>query len=220
LATARDAAPAPARRPRKLRHGPVTREQILDSSLRLFSEKGFARTSVRDIAQAAGITDAAIYYHFASKRDLFDALIDERGFTAALENLERAEITVGPREAIPGIAQNALAFIYQNRDLMKVLMCEAMAGDAVATEEYQMLVERFRKGEARIMRYYAEQGLLRTEDVDELAMQLVITVIGVFADYMMSSPAALTAETVPPALRRHVEVAMQHIVQGITTPEC
>ena len=220
MATARDAAPAPARRARKLRHGPVTREQILDSSLRLFSEKGFARTSVRDIAQAAGITDAAIYYHFASKRDLFDALIEERGFTAALENLEKAEITVGPREAIPGIAQNALAFIYQNRDVMKVLMGEAMAGDAVATEEYQMLVERFRKAEARIMRYYVEQGQLRTEDVDELAMQLVMTVIGVFADHLMSSPTALADETVPPALKRHVEVAMQHIVQGITTTEC
>jgi AcrR family transcriptional regulator len=218
LATARDAAPAPTRRPRRLRHGPVTREQILDSSLRLFSEKGFARTSVRDIAQAAGITDAAIYYHFASKRDLFDALIDERGFTAALESLERAEITVGPEEAIPGIAQNALAFIYQNRDLMKVLMGEAMAGDAVATEEYQMLVERFRKAEARILRHYLDEGALRTEDVDELAMQLVITVIGVFADHMMSAPAS--DDAVPPALRRHVEVATRHIVQGITTREC
>ena len=41
-----------APRARKLRQGPVTREQILDASLRLFSEKGFARTSVRDIAQA------------------------------------------------------------------------------------------------------------------------------------------------------------------------
>jgi AcrR family transcriptional regulator len=220
LTAARDAATAPVRRPRKLRHGPVTREQILDASLRLFSEKGFARTSVRDIAQAAGITDAAIYYHFASKRDLFDALIDERGFTAALENLEKAEITVGPREAIPGIALNALAFIYANRDLMKVLMGEAMAGDGVATEEYQMLVERFRKAGARILRHYVDRGELRTEDVDELAMQLVITVIGSFADHMMSSPVALSSETVPAELNRHVEMAMRHIVQGVTGPEC
>jgi AcrR family transcriptional regulator len=108
LATAREAVirppGAPVPRARKLRRGPLTRKQILDASLRLFSEKGFAGTSVRDIAQAAGITDAAIYYHFASKRDLFEALIEERGFGAALESLERAEITVGPREAIPQIA--------------------------------------------------------------------------------------------------------------------
>lgn len=215
--TAAREAPA-ARREKKLRQGPVTREQILDASLRLFSERGFARTSVRDIAQAAGITDAAIYYHFASKRDLFEALLDERGFTAALESLERAEITAGPTEAIPAMALRALAFVYQNLDLMKVLMVEAMADDPVATEEYQILVERWKKAEARILRFYVEQGLLRTEDVDELATQLVITILGALADFMMSSAAAPADGAVPPALNRHVETAMQHIVQGITAP--
>ena len=216
MTTAREA--PVAHREKKLRQGPVTREQILDASLRLFSEKGFARTSVRDIAQAAGITDAAIYYHFASKRDLFEALLDERGFTAALESLERAEITAGPTEAIPAMALRALNFIYQNLDLMKVLMVEAMADDPVATEEYQILVERWKKAEARILRFYVDQGLLRTEDVDELATQLVITILGALADFMMSSAAAPADGAVPPALNRHVETAMQHIVQGITAP--
>lgn len=201
---------------RKLRRGPLTRKQILDASLRLFSEKGFARTSVRDIAQAAGITDAAIYYHFASKRDLFEALIEERGFTAALENLERAEMTVGPREAIEGIALGALEFIYSNRDLMKVLMVEAMAQDPVAAEEYRILAERWQKAEARILRHYAEHGQLRTEAIDELATQLVLTVLGVFADYLMKPADASPSETPPPELMRHVEAAVQHIVQGIT----
>jgi AcrR family transcriptional regulator len=194
----------------------VTREQILDASLRLFSEKGFARTSVRDIAQAAGITDAAIYYHFASKRDLFEALIEERGFTTALENLETVEITVGPREAIIAMAEGALSFIFANRDLMKVLMVEAMAQDAVATDEYQLLVERWKKAEARIFQHYAERGEIRTEAVDELATQLVITVIGAFADYMMMPTRSEAGDDVPPELTRHVEVAMQHIIQGIS----
>ena len=217
LATARIAPEIkPAARPRKLRRGPLTRTQILDASLRLFSEKGFARTSVRDIAQAAGITDAAIYYHFASKRDLFEALIEERGFTAALEGLERAEITVGPREAITGIAIGALEFIYANRDLMKVLMLEAMAEDPVAAEEYRILFERWARAEARILRHYAEHGQLRTEAIDELATQLVLTVLGVFADYLMKPAAGPAPDTPPADLMRHVEVAMQHIVQGIT----
>ncbi len=217
MATARIAPEIkPAARPRKLRRGPLTRTQILDASLRLFSEKGFARTSVRDIAQAAGITDAAIYYHFASKRDLFEALIEERGFTAALEGLERAEITVGPREAITGIAIGALEFIYGNRDLMKVLMLEAMAEDPVAAEEYRILFERWARAEARILRHYAEHGQLRTEAIDELATQLVLTVLGVFADYLMKPAAGPAPDTPPADLMRHVEVAMQHIVQGIT----
>ena len=77
-----------------------------------------------------------------------------------------------------------------------------------------------RVAEARILRYYVERNELRAVDVDELAMQLVITVIGSFADHMMSSPVALSSDTVPAELKRHVELAMQHIVQGITEPEC
>ena len=204
---------------RRLRRGPLTRKQILDASLRLFSERGFARTSVRDIAQAAGITDAAIYYHFHSKRDLFDALIDERGFTQALENLEKADVDsvgFGPREALVGLATGALEFIYQNKDVMKVLMLEAMAEDEVAAEEYRILRNRWERALARILHHYADQGLLRTEAVDELATQIVVTVIGAFADYMMTPEANRPATVPPPGLMRHVEVAMQHVVQGIT----
>ena len=210
-------AEVPARRQRKLRHGPVTREQILDSSLRLFSEKGFARTSVRDIAQAAGITDAAIYYHFQSKRDLFEALIEERGFTSALAQLETVEPTVGPREAMDTLARNALAFIYQNRDLLRVLMIEAMADDPVATEEYQMLVERWKRAEARIFRIYADRGLIRSDDIDELASQLVVTVLGVMADWMMSPAQAPENGIVPAELDRHMAMAMEHLARGVLT---
>jgi AcrR family transcriptional regulator len=217
LATARDLATAePPSRTRKLRRGPLTRKQILDASLRLFSEKGFARTSVRDIAQAAGITDAAIYYHFASKRELFEALIEERGFTAAIEGLERAEVTIAPDQAIPGIATRALALMYANRDLMKVLMVEAMAEDPVAAEEYRMLVERWERAQARILKFYADEGSVRTEDIDELAKQIVTTVIGIFADHLMSVSGGNGGDEVPAGLLRHVDVAMRHVVRAIT----
>ena len=214
--TAIPATPTPPARTRKLRRGPLTRKQILDASLRLFSEKGFAGTSVRDIAQAAGITDAAIYYHFASKRDLIEALIEERGFTAALEGLERAEIITGPRESIPLIARAGLALVYQNRDLMKVLMVEALAEEAMAAEEYRILFERWERAEARILRYYAAQGMLRTAAIDQVAKQLVLTVLGAFSDYMMTPSEGPRPDLPPEELVEHVEAAIQHIVQGIT----
>ncbi|MDP9236891.1 MAG: TetR/AcrR family transcriptional regulator [Chloroflexota bacterium] len=221
MAIASNAAVASDGRARKLRRGPLTRKQILDAALTLFSERGTARSSVRDIAQIAGITDAAIYYHFPSKRDLFEALIEERGFTAALQNLETADISeaaaMAPGEAIRTIAEGALELMYANRGFMKVLMVEAMAEDPVAAEEYRMLVERWEKAEARILKVYAARGILRTHEVDELAKQLVVTVIGAFADYLMSPVTTTSLETTPPPeLMQHVRVAMQHIVQGIT----
>ena len=51
-----------------------TRERILDVALDLFTEKGFDRTSLREIAERLGVTKAALYYHFSSKDDILMAL--------------------------------------------------------------------------------------------------------------------------------------------------
>jgi AcrR family transcriptional regulator len=51
-----------------------TRERILDVALDLFTEKGFDKTSLREIAEQLGFTKAALYYHFASKDDILMAL--------------------------------------------------------------------------------------------------------------------------------------------------
>ncbi|CAG1001545.1 HTH-type transcriptional regulator MtrR [Burkholderiales bacterium] len=51
----------------------ASRERLLAVAVREFSRKGFARTSMRDIARAAGIQAGSLYYHFASKDELFAA---------------------------------------------------------------------------------------------------------------------------------------------------
>lgn len=53
-----------------------TRNRILDAAEHLFSEHGVSRTSLEDIAQAAGVTRGAIYWHFKDKRDLVAAMVD------------------------------------------------------------------------------------------------------------------------------------------------
>lgn len=52
-----------------------TRSQILDTAEQVFLRKGVSRTSLDDIAAAAGLTRGAIYWHFKNKMDLFDALV-------------------------------------------------------------------------------------------------------------------------------------------------
>jgi AcrR family transcriptional regulator len=51
-----------------------TRERILDVALELFTEQGYDKTSLRQIAEPLGFTQAAIYYHFAAKEDILVAL--------------------------------------------------------------------------------------------------------------------------------------------------
>jgi TetR/AcrR family acrAB operon transcriptional repressor len=53
-----------------------TRNRILDAAERVFSEHGVSRTSLDDIATAAGVTRGAIYWHFKDKSDLFAAMVN------------------------------------------------------------------------------------------------------------------------------------------------
>ena len=52
-----------------------TRDAILDTAERLFSQRGVSRTSLADIAAAAGVTRGAIYWHFRDKADLFCEMV-------------------------------------------------------------------------------------------------------------------------------------------------
>lgn len=52
-----------------------TRESLLDAAEHLFAERGVSRTSLQDIAKAAGVTRGAVYWHFADKTELFNAMM-------------------------------------------------------------------------------------------------------------------------------------------------
>jgi AcrR family transcriptional regulator len=56
----------------------LRRAQIITVSKQLFSKKGFSGTTTKEIAKASGISEAMIFRHFASKRELYSAIIDQR----------------------------------------------------------------------------------------------------------------------------------------------
>jgi AcrR family transcriptional regulator len=72
---------------------PDTRARILDSAVSLFAESGFARTTIRDLAERAGMTTAAMYYHFAGKDQILDAL-----FAPCLDGLRDVSAEPGPNQ--------------------------------------------------------------------------------------------------------------------------
>ena len=61
-----------------------TREQLLDAAATVFAERGFHAATLDEIGQTAGFSKGAVYSNFASKDDLFVALINARG-TAMVE---------------------------------------------------------------------------------------------------------------------------------------
>ncbi|MEJ2267040.1 MAG: TetR family transcriptional regulator [Anaerolineales bacterium] len=54
-----------------------TRQDLLEAALTIFSQQGYAAARLEDIAEAAGVTRGAIYHHFGSKADLFQALVED-----------------------------------------------------------------------------------------------------------------------------------------------
>jgi AcrR family transcriptional regulator len=61
-----------------------TKELLLQAALRLFADKGYEGTSVRDIARSVGLSESVLYAHFSNKRAIFDAVFARLGPVSAL----------------------------------------------------------------------------------------------------------------------------------------
>lgn len=62
---------------RRAEYSEATRRALLDSAAAMFVEKGYAATSLDDVAAGARVTKGAVYHHFSSKRALYEALTEE-----------------------------------------------------------------------------------------------------------------------------------------------
>jgi TetR/AcrR family transcriptional regulator len=65
--------------------GEDRRRQLIEVAIDLFSKKGFGGTTTREIAAAAGVTEAIIFRHFATKQDLYTAILHYQGSTSGLD---------------------------------------------------------------------------------------------------------------------------------------
>lgn len=130
----------PAEPPREEPPGPAprgrdeTRRRILEAALELFARDGFDNTTVRAVAARSGVTDAAVFYYFPSKRNLLDALWTIRP--------ERNIRTLEPGPAMTParlreIIDETLDFVADNHDLMRLMSCEALGGDNTARALHQ-----------------------------------------------------------------------------------
>lgn len=71
--------------------GAATRREILDAAMVHFAERGYDRASVREIARRAGITQAGLIHHFATKEELYLAVLAERDARVGTESVDWAE---------------------------------------------------------------------------------------------------------------------------------
>lgn len=87
----------------------VRRQEILDTALRLFGEKGYEKTSITDIARAIGVAQGLCYRYFPSKEALFDSAIEQYADELAAQLANAAQDDSAPLrqiiEAMPAAAE-------------------------------------------------------------------------------------------------------------------
>lgn len=94
----------PLPRTRVLRSdGEQSRERLLHAALRLFAHQGYAKTSTREIAEAAGVNLAAISYYFGDKQGLYRAVFLESQPKPADEIARYADASLSLGEALRGL---------------------------------------------------------------------------------------------------------------------
>lgn len=120
-----------------------TRSLLLDTAERVFNENGVSRTSLNEIAEAAGLTRGAIYWHFKNKADLFDAMM-ERVILPMEEMVGRSgdESTDNPLAYVRACAINVLVRTATDEQLQRVFeicchKCEYV-GDMLPMRERQL----------------------------------------------------------------------------------
>jgi AcrR family transcriptional regulator len=156
--------------------GQRTRQAILDATLRLFADKGFFGTSLRDIGTAVGIRESALYNYFPSKEALFDALIAaEQEFRAASASTVLAESIRDPRVMLTRLATMTLEHFSTPRQ--QQFFCILMSdGIRLAKEGRINLFERMSSSQTRLkelMRRLVKEGWLRDEDPQLLVMEFM-----------------------------------------------
>jgi AcrR family transcriptional regulator len=109
-----------------------TRTRIQAVALDLFTEQGYEKTSLREVAERLGVTKAALYYHFKSKDEIVTSLVEDRlmAFDEVIKMAEslpadaetrRAVLTRYAEEFFATEQPSVMRFFEQNQTLIKTL---------------------------------------------------------------------------------------------------
>lgn len=155
--------------------GTPTRTRILQEAAKLFTEKGYEATSVQDIAQALGLSKAALYHHFRSKEEILYAisLLALEGLVAAGEKaLEVAD----PKAALLRFMEAHARYFEENRPFFVAMLQGLQSLSPEHREATVRLRDRHEENLRAILRRGVEQGVFREVDV-ALAGRAVLSML-------------------------------------------
>ena len=167
--------------------GVVKREELLDAALTLFAEHGYDRTSMREVARAAGLSQTGLLHHFASKEELFVEVLRRRD--------RRNEELYDARHGAPLSAEGLVSIVRHNADergLVRLFVAMSAESTEIDGPARSFFVERYRAlvaGVASDLKERQDAGeLARDLDPEALAAILIAAADGLQLQWLLDSP--------------------------------
>lgn len=142
----------------------TTKDRILEEAARLFTQKGYEATSVQDLAEALGLSKAALYHYFRSKEEILYevSLLALRGL---VEAGERALEESDPKKALLAFMQGHARFFEENYPFFVTMLQGIQSLSPERRAQTVALRDRHEGNLRRILRWGMEEGAFRQVDV-------------------------------------------------------
>jgi AcrR family transcriptional regulator len=126
--------------------GDARKLQILRVAVRLFSQRGFRGTTTKEIAQAAGVSEAMVFRHFATKRELYTAILDHKACSGGPVDPELMVCEALKRKddyaVFEGLAFGALEHHEGDPEFQRLLLHSALEEHELAQMFFETFVRR------------------------------------------------------------------------------
>ena len=184
----------------------VTREQLLDAAERVFRERGVARTSLAEVASAAGVTRGAVYWHFREKADLYAAMCARA--TLPLETMLEDAGTAAHDDPLAMLRELALAALTRLAgDARTQAVFEVMFHESERAAELAPMAERKQRERRhcivhveRVLQQAVARGQLPADADTALATQALHAYIGGIMHQWVVDRSAYDLATSAPAM--------------------
>ena len=171
----------------------ITRNQLLDAAEQVFNEKGVARTSLAEIAQAAGLTRGAVYWHFKNKADVFHAMLErvKLPIDEMVDQLSAEQIST-PLASLQNISVTVLKHVANDAQTIRVFdivshKCELVEEMAIARErQLESRAGCLEHIEQSIQAAIDQDCLPRTLNVHVAAIGLHALVDGLISNWILN----------------------------------
>jgi AcrR family transcriptional regulator len=152
-----------------------TRSDVVRAAGRLFAEKGYHGTSMRDLGRELGLLGSSLYAHVESKQDLLVEVVDEgaRLFEAA------AHSTTGgtPADRLRSMIDGHIGVVLDNLDVVRTFLNEARMLDATHRARVVDARDRYEQSFRKVLADGVADGTFRGDVDPKLAAILILSVL-------------------------------------------